>query len=247
MTTRSIFRAAVAGAALALVVSTDAHAQLGSLRRAAQRAAAGAAGSSAPAAAASPTTAPASASSRVNTGDVLEMTAPVLDRFERALAAESADLAQLAQRIAAVKTPEQHSQCTVTWVQSAEGQAMYEKLNAASSGSDPSRMTALAEEIKGAMEKACGPDPSERQRIQNDAPAHAQEAAVAAGEFNARQYAVLKERVVPFCRNAAAAEAGGDVQLPGSGRNVFWVYTAAEAEALRGRCAALMQSLQKSS
>jgi len=243
VTSRSILRVAAACAALALI-STPAHAQLGGLRRAAQRAAQGAAGTQAPAATQS--SQPASAASRVNTGDVLEMTEPVLDRFARGLAAEQADRAQLAQRLAAaVKTPEQYQQCSTQWVMSPTGQAAMQKLSAASA--DQTAATAAVNEMKATLERVCGPDPSERSRMQNDAQGHATAAGIAAGGFTPREYAVIKERVVPFCRAQDAASGDGDVRLPGRGTNVYFVYTPAEAAALRTRCGALMQALAATS
>lgn len=238
MNTRSIFRAA-ACAALAVFVAAPAHAQLGALRRAAQRAAAGAAGQGA--ATTTQTAQPASASSRVGNETVLELTEPVLDRFTRALAAAAADRAQLAQRLSTIKTQEQYGACALQYYQSPAGQAAYQKLSAASG--DANAATSAANEVKAGMEKLCGPDPSARAQLQNDAQGHAQQAALAAGEFTGRQYDVIKERVVPFCRAAAQAQGEGDVRLPGSGHNIFYVYTPAEAAALRGRCAALMQAL----
>jgi len=244
MNLTSTYRAAAACALLTVAAAAPAHAQLGGLRRAAQRAVSGAAASSSPVSpASSPAGQPASAASRVNTGDVLEMTAPVLDRFQRALAAESADRGQLAQRLAAVKTPEAYSQCNLQWYTSAPGQAVSRKVTDAAERSDQAAMTAAAEEMKAALERACGPDPSERGRIQSDAQAHAAQAGLAAGEFSPRQYAVIKERAVPFCRAAGQAAGEGDVRLPGRGTNVYWVYTPAEAAALRERCGALMRAL----
>lgn len=240
MTSRSILRASAAYVAFVLAASTPVHAQLGGLRRAAQRAVSGPAASQATGAA----TPQATAASRVNTGDVLEMTAPVLDRFQRALAAESADRAQLAQRLAALKTPEQYSQCAMAWMTSAPGQAAMQKLSAAVA--DQAAATAAGNEMKAAMERACGTDPAERGRMQNDAQGHAAQAGLAEGGFSAREYAVIKERAVPFCR-AQAGAGEGDVRLPGRGTNVFWVYTAAEAAALRDRCGTLMQALAQNS
>jgi len=243
MNSASIFRAAAACALLTVAAAAPAHAQLGGLRRAAQRAVSGAAAPSP----ASPAGQPAAASSRVNTGDVLEMTAPVLDRFQRALAAESADRGQLAQRLAAVKTPEAYGQCNLQWYTSAPGQAVSRKVTEAAERSDQAAIAAAAEEMKAAMERACGPDPAERGRIQNEAQAHAAQAGQAAGEFSPRQYAVIKERAVPFCRAAGQATGEGDVRLPGRGTNVYWVYTPAEAAALRERCGALLRALADNS
>lgn len=244
VTSRSILRASAVAAALLFAI-TPAHAQLGGLRRAAQRAAQGAAGTPTPAAT-QQAQAPASASSRVNTGDVLEMTAPVLDRFQRGLAAEQADRAQLARQLAAsVKTPEQYQQCSTQWVMSPAGQAAMQKLSAASA--DQTAATTAVNEMKAALARVCGLDPSERSRMQSDAQGHATAAGVAAGGFTAREYAVIKERVVPFCRAQDAAAGDGDVHLPGRGTNVYFVYTPAEAAALRTRCGALMQALAATS
>jgi hypothetical protein len=225
-----------------LSVPTSAHGQLGGLRRAAQRV-----GGAAPAvpAAAQPAQAsqPTSAASQVNRGGVLELTAPVLDRFGQAVAAYEADLAQQAQRLSSLKTPEQMAQCQLDFYNSEAGQAVYAKLNAAAESGDYARMTAVGEEVKTALTNACG-DPEEGERIRSGASEHAQQAAIAAGGFTAREFALIQERIVPFCRAAASLPADGDVRLPGEGRDIFWVYTAAEAAALRERCGALMQDLE---
>lgn len=229
-----------AAAVLTFSMQTPAHAQLGSLRRAAGRATG--AVQAAPSAPAAQASAAPSASQSVNRGDVVEMTGDVLDRFARALQAERADLGQLAQRLSALKTPEQYAQCQLDFYNSAAGQAVYARLNAAAESNDYARMTAVAEEVKAALEQACG-DPQEGDRIRQEAPAHAEAAAIAAGGFGAREYAMIKERVVPFCRASLATGGTGEVRLPGQGTNIFWMYTANEAAALRERCATLMQGL----
>lgn len=239
MSSRSILRAATVCAALTVTLSTSVHAQLGGLRRAAQRAT-GAVQGAAPATPASAQ--PAPASSAVNRGDVLEMTASVLDRFQRAMEAERADLGQLEQRLSTLKTPEQFAQCQMDFYNSPTGQAVYEKLNAAAESGDYARITAAGTEAKTALEATCG-DPQEGERIRRDAPAHALQAGLAAGGFNEREYAVIKERVIPFCQAAGTPAPGGEVRLPGDGSNIFWVYTAAESAALRERCATLMQGM----
>ncbi|HEX6040336.1 hypothetical protein [Longimicrobium sp.] len=241
MISSTFVRAAALCAVLTLSVSTAAHAQLGGLRRAAGRAAGAVAGTpsvqAAPPAAAQPsTTAP------VNRGDVLEMTAPVLDRFHAAMRAERADLGQLAQRLGGLKTPEQYAQCQLDFYNSEAGQAVYARLNAAAESNDYARMTAVAEEVKAALARACG-DPEEGDRIRREAPEHALQAGLAAGGFSAREYALIKERVVPFCEASAAGAVQGEVRLPGDGINVFWVYTAAETAALRERCPTLLREL----
>jgi hypothetical protein len=236
------FTRAAAGAALALAVAVPANAQLGALRRAAQAAARAAAPQAAPAQA--QTSQPASSRFGDN---VLEMTPAVLDRFQAALAAENADRQHSAQQIAAIKSAEQYSQCTMSFLTSPAGQRYTARVSAAADRQDQAALMAAGDSLKAAYGRNCGPDPSERSRMQSDAGRHAAEAGNAAGQFTDRQYPILKERVVPFCRAAATAPASGDVRLPGSGTNVYWVYSAAEAAALRDRCGALMQALNAAS
>jgi hypothetical protein len=242
---RTLVRAA-AGAALALVVSVPAHAQLGALRRAAARAAGNAAVSGATQQAQQQEAASRPASSALG-GNVLELTPAVLDRFQQSLAAEDADRRAAAQRLAALKTPEQYQQCTMQWLMSPAGRALTDRVTTVASSGDQQAMVQLSNEMKASEEHACGPDPSERGRMQSDAQAHAAQAGLAAGQFTAAQYGIIKERIVPFCRASATTPASGDVRLQGSGSGVFWVYTAAEAAALRERCTALMQGIGNNS
>ena len=53
-----------------------------------------------------------------------------------------------------------------------------------------------------------------------------------------RQYAILKERIVPFCA-AAVASGPGELRIARG-----YVYTTAEMEALRPRCATLLPALR---
>ncbi|MBV9110671.1 MAG: hypothetical protein JO306_14770 [Gemmatimonadetes bacterium] len=245
MNSRTLVRAA-AGAALALVVSVPAHAQLGALRRAAARAAGNAAVSGATQQAQQQQAASRPASSALG-GNVLELTPAVLDRFQQSLAAEDADRRAAAQRLAALKTPEQYQQCTLSWLMSPVGKALTDRVTTVASSGDQQAMVQLSNEMKASEEHACGPDPSERGRMQSNAQAHAAQAGLEAGQFTPAQYGIIKERIVPFCRAAATAPASGDVRLQGSGSGVFWVYTATEAAALRERCTALMQGIGNNS
>lgn len=243
MISRTLVRAAT-GAALALVVSIPghAHAQLGALRRAAARAAGNAAVSHGTQQAQQQEAASRPASSALG-GNVLELTPAVLDRFQQSLAAEDADRRAAAQRLAALKSPQQYQQCTMSWLMSPAGKALTDRVTATASSGDQQAMVQLSNEMKASQEHACGPDPSERGRLQSEAQAHAAQAGLAAGQFTPAQYGIVKERVVPFCRAPATTAASGDVRLQGSGSGVFWVYTATEAAALRERCTALMQGI----
>lgn len=69
------------------------------------------------------------------------------------------------------------------------------------------------------------------------------QAALRTGGFTRTQYAILKERITPFCAASASAGVGGDVRVPGAD-NQFFVYNRAEVEALRPRCEHLGGLLQ---
>jgi hypothetical protein len=246
MRSRIFFSAAALCAVMAASVSTPAHAQFGAVRRAAQRAVGGAVQGT-PATQPSGMPAPASqasAASQVNRGVVLELTPEVLDRFGRALAAYETHLDSIARALAGLKGPEEYMQCQLDWFNSDAGQAMFAKLTAASESGDYARITAAGEENRASLARACGPDAQQRDEMEMEASNGAEAAALAAGGFEMREFAVIQERVVPFCR-AAAQTGGGDVRIAGEGRNVFWVYTATEAAALNGRCAALLAGLEK--
>lgn len=111
-------------------------------------------------------------------------------------------------------------------------------------------VAALAQEIDEAVTRTCGRGPGARpDGTSNSVPSEDQlrgeplRAALAAGGFTARQYAILKERVVPFCAGATPPGSDGVVRIPGSDKR-FYVYGEAEVEALRPRCGALRPSLE---
>ena len=64
--------------------------------------------------------------------------------------------------------------------------------------------------------------------------------------ISVRAYQILKERVVPFCNayeQGLIKLDGNPVSIPGSGRNIYWVFTAQEAAAIAPRCKELMALL----
>ena len=61
--------------------------------------------------------------------------------------------------------------------------------------------------------------------------------------ISVRAYQLLKERIVPFCEayeQGLIKIDGNPVSIPGSGRNIYWVFTAQEAAAIAPRCKELM-------
>lgn len=181
-------------------------------------------------------------------GDVLPMTPENLDRLSKGLAAEEAARKALAAKAPKTKSPGEYDQCRTGVLSGPDAMKLMEDFGAASqkAGSDTAALVKAAEAMQKGMdalvEKRCGPDPAagrssaqERQREMADA------AARDAG-LTPRQYAVLKERVTPFCAlGGAAGKEGARIKAPGG---AYWVYTAAEVSALGPRCAALTKALR---
>jgi hypothetical protein len=69
-----------------------------------------------------------------------------------------------------------------------------------------------------------------------------------AAEISVHAYQVLKERIVPFCmayEKGTIKIDGKPVAIPGSGRNIYWLFTAEEAAYLAPRCKELMALLEQ--
>lgn len=184
---------------------------------------------------------------------VLEMTPEVLDRLGTALAAESAARQEVTRLAATVLTEEGFESCMAGLGTDAEAIRLLTDYGARAKAHTTNPSDRAAEEAyKSAQtalgahaERKCGPQPSrftsqELPRLQRQAVARAREA----GQFTESQYSILKERLAPIC--SAVPGGPGELKIPGRGKEIFWVYTAAEVEGLRTRCAALGSALSAS-
>ncbi len=189
----------------------------------------------------------------------LEMTAEVLDRFEKGLAAEAAELKAIAPQLARVLPSDQFEKCLQARVYTLpEWRKAYDEYSAvtvaASNSGDFSKTGAAAEKYKADLgriaEPACGlhPDKSGDMRQQLlERPGKAGEDASGMQKY---AYATLKERIVPFCALAQTPAAKDDlVRLPGEDGSVSehysYAYTKDEVSNLRPRCARLMPVLKR--
>ncbi|HYD53956.1 MAG TPA: hypothetical protein VEA99_15070 [Gemmatimonadaceae bacterium] len=170
---------------------------------------------------------------------LLPLTPAVLDRFDRALAAEAAERREVA-RLLSPAARDTWIRCQMRSYQDPEVMKLIQQQSTAVERQDMAALQRVQQAMMAAIETKCGKNPAamNESRVRERPPT----AGAAAGGFDARQYAMLKERVTPFC--AVAAPIGSDgVRLPGQGTNVYWVYSPAEAQALRPRCAALQKAL----
>lgn len=170
---------------------------------------------------------------------VVEMTDDVLDRFQMAMAREI----EVRAAYGAVEEQRQQKQnergqCLMNLMMSADYQASMERMQTAADKQDAKAVQAISEQLARTMEEKCGPDPSSGEYASTS---DFEKQSSEAGQFTDRQYGVLKERIVPFCNANVAADPNG-ITLPGAGKG--WVYSGAEVQALKPRCAAIMSSLR---
>lgn len=186
-------------------------------------------GSTGDASAAGGTRAPTSPSGPQFDERVLELNPGNLDKLQTALVAERAFRDSLNASYARMKTPEQYQQCKMNAMMGPEAQQVTKSIDY----NDVQASQAAGQKLLAIVAKQCGADPSGQNKGAelNKAPANAAEAAGLSQE----QYAVLKERVKPFC-----SEGGGTGKVAGSGARIFYVYTESEIAALQPRCEKLM-------
>lgn len=166
------------------------------------------------------------------------ITPELLDKFEVALAGEIADVEDHARR---EKTREadalKYSGCMMEFVQSPEYEKLMERMNAAAEKNDGKAAQQASQDQVAAMEKACGPNPSNSSSYQS--PHDRQRRAAEQAELTAYQYAILKERVPPLCQLDPADDAD-EVRVQGAG-----VFTNDEVRAIKPRCARLMPQVRR--
>ena len=229
----------------AMLTPASAEGQLGGLRDRAKKAVAQAAGVEA---AAPASTANAASAATSETGYVLTMTPAVLDRLEAALAAEYTEFDVVEREFQARPTPEVRAACEHALMQGPEGQKILADYMAAleKAGEDPDAamkaMQAMDQAMRALYARECGePFTDEEARELQQRP-HV--IGAEAGGFTTIQYAILKERVPPFCEGGAdLRQDEGGASAPGVDERNRYVYGADEVEALRTRCEALTLAL----
>ena len=230
---------------MALLPAT-AHAQLGALKKKAARAVAGAAGVEE----SQPDAKMESQSARRGPYNdyVLEMTPAVLDRMEKALAAESAERAEVAKVLATFAKPDERMICEQRVAGTPEVQKLLEEYMAAleKANGDSKAVIAAAEKMEAGMKAVVDRECGEALAAERERELHKRPLVVGAeaGGFTEYQYAVLRERIAPFCRAGDALETSADgASLPVAGTKHRLVYSNIEIEALTPRCASFTKVL----
>jgi hypothetical protein len=243
-----IMRPLALALAMAATLATPGHAQLGGLVKKAKTAIAGDKPAATAVAKATPT-------GPVTVKAAHRMDAASLDLFAQALSAEKAWLEERARIRKTLRTKDDYRRCSeMAMVTSPEAQkAQQTYLDAFQSKENDGSvefMTKLAEKLQAEQLKIitakCGHNPDEYGPEPGPGALYQpseHEAAKKVGMEHDR-YAILKERITPFCAMDPAERGGGDVRVRGSGSGVFYVYEAAEATLLAPRCDALLTAIK---
>lgn len=238
----ALARAVVMAMAVGMMMPAAAQGQLGGLKKKAAAALKRGAGVEA---AAPETDVPGGP---VRSGNVLTLDEGNLDLLEQALAAEAAERDVVEALLAERPTPDARAACEQTVLVGPQGQAVMADYMAAleKAGENQEAMMKAMQEmdtkLRALYARECGePYSVEEERELVERPNVVGAAAVG---FTPVQYAILKERIAPFCTAGAGVGAGGQgAAVPAEGSNESYVYEAGEVEALRPRCAALMAAL----
>ncbi len=163
---------------------------------------------------------------------VLQLSSRNLDRLEQALAGEKAFRDSVLAVRAKLMTPQQYGQCRYKAMGSPEAQAL-----TANPPKDAAGFQKYNSDFEAFIQKRCGANPNTFK--EEDLSPGAEIGARASG-LTRQQYAIMKERIAPFCK------AGGAARVPGAMPGMDYVYAPEEIAALQPRCTKLMGLLGKS-
>jgi hypothetical protein len=172
----------------------------------------------------------------------LEITRARLDQFEKGVAAEAAERKDVDRQIAKFLPGDAFEKCQQSLMRTPEAQAAYREYTGMLRGTDQAAMRKASEwygqRLAEITRPKCGPSPSEAEIMKGDLLDGPEKAGQKAAGLTERQYAVLKERILPFC-TAAVASGPGELRIARG-----YVYTSTEMETLRPRCATLLPALR---
>ena len=250
MNTTHLLRRTALALMLASVIPAPASAQIGAIKKKMKDKISQALGADSGSKAAPGTSsARAPAAGLVFDDNVLEITPALLDRLEKGLAAEQADRKTAPKLLFGAD----YDRCKEALERSPEYQKEYHEFIARYGDLPESRQPeALKENMKrqdAQLRAQCGPPFAEADKLQFSLPRRAVEAGQTAAALTPRQYAIIKERIMPLCEaTETAAGPGAQLQVPkkGSTSHVFFAYKPTEVEAIRPRCANLAAALRGS-
>lgn len=178
----------------------------------------------------------------------LEMTAELLDRFEKGVAAEKAERKAIAPQLARLLSNHDYDKCLHERVTAlpAGQKAQREYLAAMQSGKTDAYQGAMEKyqaDLERIGEPVCGLSPKKGEPVRRELEERPEKAALQASGLELYQFAILKERIIPFCALVGTPEAAGDFMRVRD-HGASYVYTPGEVEALRPRCVRLAPALK---
>ena len=250
MNTTHLLRRTALAIVLAAAIPAPASAQIGAIKKKMKEKISQALGADSGSKAAPATgSARAPAAALVFGDNLLEITPALLDRLEKGLAAEQADRKTAPKLLFGAD----YDRCKTALEESPEYRKEYQEFITRYGDLTESRQPeALKENMKRQdtqLRARCGPPFQEADTLRFSLPRRAQEAGQTAAALTARQYAILKERIIPLCESTeTTAASAGELQVPkkGSSSHVFFAYKATEVEAIRPRCPRLATAFRGS-
>jgi hypothetical protein len=175
-----------------------------------------------------------------------DVSGDAMDRLLKGMEAERAAREAALKDFASMKSPAEYQACQAGLAMSPEGQKVFEAMTSmpenASAADAQNAMAKFASDMQALLQKQCGPDPGntrgEFTRRYEDAKN------VGSKTANMTEcYAKMEEHAFSFCQLSESEQAkaqNAGLKAPGTGTNVFWVFTAAEAKAYKPRCERLV-------
>jgi hypothetical protein len=167
----------------------------------------------------------------------------VMDKLLKQMDAERAERDAALKDAASAKSPVQFEQCRMEQSRSPEGLQIAQKLGDLPDNASPDEtqraMMKSGEEMQALVARKCGGDPYEARDNLNKR----FDAAAQRGREADRCYPTVQEHAIAFCNlpeSDQAAAVNDGISTPGSGSNIFWVFTAAEAQAYKPRCSQIL-------
>lgn len=179
-----------------------------------------------------------------------EITADVLERLQRAFAAEAAERKAIAAHPRKVLPREQYNTCKQKIImQTPEGQLAFKEFRTAMASGNQDAMQKAGEAMNKRLDELalprCGYDEIAARDLENQDQEKVRKVGLAASGLSEFQYAMVKERIVPFCQAAkAAGQAAASPRISAGAAGIFYVYAQREIEVMRPLCGKLLPLLE---
>jgi hypothetical protein len=165
-----------------------------------------------------------------------EVSPDIMDRVLRGLEAERAEREAALQELGEAKKPDDYAACRNDAMLSPEAQRLLEALGTLPDDASPEEtrrlMTKAASDTAAFMQERCGIEQGEARATFNQRSRNAQQLGPQTANMT-ECYGKILEHSERFCMlppaDQDAAENEG-LRVPGTGQNVYWVFTAGEAQ-----------------